>query len=216
MWKTLKNLVVEDDSSGQSAAPKTTTTAATPLGHAAPASTAVAADNKFVQALRGAIKNRATAFTSLLAAADKLVTIIPDPTTRLKAAFATVAGEGRGVKEVLGALEIHASDLEGQRLQFQRAAEEAKNIAVGGLQRELDTIQPSVAGAQSQITSMQTQIQSLNELIAQKSARGAELTAQISTENQRLTTSQQEFETALTIVKSELDGQKAIILTALS
>ena len=208
MWNKLKNLVVEETNPTSSPAP-VKAIVPSPTG-------GTVADNKFVSALRTAIKTRQTAFTTLLGAADKLISIIPDPNTRLKAAFATVSGEGRGVKEVLAALEIHASDLEGQRLQFSRAAEEAAKNAVGSLQVELDSVQPSIAAAQGQIQSMTAQINTLNEMIAQKSTRGAELTAQITAENQRLAVSQQEFETALMIVKSELDNQKAIILTALS
>lgn len=218
MLGKLKSLVWEDDPK-QAAAKPAAPTGSAPLG-AAPVAAApgVAApvDDKFVQALRTAIKNRPTAFTALLAAADKLASIIPDSNTRLKAAYATVAGEGRDVRTILGAIEVHAADLESQRMAFTKQAEDAARAAIGAKQAELDSIDPSIASAQSQIESLTRQIQSLNDTIAQKSARKAELTADIANENARFAGAKSQFETALTIVKSELDGQKAIIQSALS
>lgn len=185
-------------------------------GAAQMVSPSMTANNEFVTALRNAIKGRATAFTALLQAADKLAGIIPDPNTRLKAAFATVQGEGRGLKEVVGAIEVHMSDLEGQRAQFTAAMEKQKSQALGTLQGELQGLQPANENAQRQIASMSEQIQQLQALIGKNSARAGELQGQINAEGARFSTSQQEFETALTIVKSELEGQKTAVLSTLS
>lgn len=162
--------------------------------------------------MRTAIKSRATAFTALLATADKLASVIPDANTRLKAAYATVAGEGRDVPSILQAIEVHAADLESQRMQFSKQAEDAMKATVGSKRAELETIDPSIASAQQQVQSLQQQIQALNEAIAQKNIRKGELTADIATEEQRFNAAKQQFETALTIVRAELDSQKAVIV----
>lgn len=210
VWDKIKGLIVEDDApkSAAPAAPVSTT-----LGGAA---SVAPANDEFVQALRASIKGRATAFTALLSAADKLAAIIPDATMRLKAAFATVSTEGRGVKEVLAAIEVHAADLESQRLQFDTAAEKAKSLAVNGLQAELDALGPSSAAAQSQIDGMARQIQQMQELLGRNAARSTELTTLIAQETTRFLSSKQQFEAALGTVKRELDGQKAVVLSALS
>lgn len=216
MLGKLKGLIFEED--GQAASKPAQPQVAAPLG-AAPAAAGAApapADDKFVQALRAAIKNRPTAFTALLSAADKLANIIPDANTRLKAAYATVAGEGRDVRSVLQAIEVHTADLESQRMQFNKQAEDAMRAEVGAKRAELDTIDPSISSSQQQIQALTAQITALNEAIAQKTIRKSELAAQIATEEQRFAGAKQQFETALTIVQAELNGQKAIIQSALS
>lgn len=210
MLDALKGLIFETKSGPQ--APAKPATAAPTVSGSAPAARPV--DDQFVTALRNAIKARSSAFTALLATADKLSNVIPDSTMRLKAAFATL--EGRGLKEILGAIDVHAADLESQRMQFSRQAEDAMKREVGAKQAELDAIDPAIQVAQSQIEALSRQISSLNETIAQKSARKAELTTEIASETARFDTAKQQFETALTVVKGELDGQKAIIQSALA
>jgi predicted nucleic acid-binding Zn-ribbon protein len=219
MLGKLKGLIFEED--GSSKAPQQPQVA-TPIGTSPVAATpgavqaAPIADDKFVQALRSAIKSRQTAFTALLATADKLANVIPDANMRLKAAYATVAGEGRDVRSILQAIDVHTADLESQRMQFTRQAEDAMKIAVGSKQAELDTIDPSISSAQQQIQALTAQISSLNESIAQKTIRKSELSTEIATEQQRFAGAKQQFETALTIVSSELNGQKAVIQSALA
>lgn len=214
MWNKVKGFLVEDEN--PQAKPQAPQVAA-PLGSAQPqAGAAPVADDKFVQALRAAIKNRPTAFTALLATADKLASVIPDANMRLKAAYATMAGEGRDVRSVLQAIDVHTADLESQRMQFTRQAEDAMKVAIGAKQAELDTIDPSIGSAQQQIQALTAQIQALNETIAQKTIRKSELSTEIGTEQQRFAGAKQQFETALTIVQAELNGQKAIIQSALS
>lgn len=213
MWDKIKGFIVEEDTS---ATPQVKPQVSTPIGATPQTQSSSAGDDKFVQALRTAIKSRATAFTALLATADKLASVIPDANTRLKAAYATVAGEGRDVRSILQAIEVHAADLESQRMQFSKQAEDAMKVTVGSKRAELETIDPSIASAQQQVQSLQQQIQALNEAIAQKNIRKGELTADIATEEQRFNAAKQQFETALTIVRAELDSQKAVIQTALS
>ncbi len=213
MLDKLKGFIFEEDTNtktNQAPAPSSSSVSTgTPVQASAPT-----IDDEFVQALRAALKARSTAFTALLNNADKLSTVIPDANMRLRAAFQML--EGRGLKEILGAIDVHSADLESQRMQFARQAEEASKSAIGSKQLELDTIDPAIQNAQQQIEMLTRNIAALNETIAQKNSRKAELTIQISEENQRFESAKQRFETALTIVKSELEGQRAIIQSALS
>lgn len=213
MWSTIKGALFE----GEEQKPQQEQVQSKPATQNQVTGAATAQTNdKFVNALKTAIKSRQTAFTALMTAAEKLTNIIPDPNTRLKAAYATIQGEGRGAKEILGAIEVHQADLESQKLSFNKQSEDALRLTIGGKQSELDSIDPSIQIAQNQIQALTQQIQTLNETIAQRTARKAELAADIANDSATFAVAKQQFETALTIVKAELDGQKAVIVSALS
>lgn len=217
--KKMLGLVWESDSQTQTTQqPNSAASSAVPAAIQQPAGAAQApaATNKFVDVLRTSIRNRQTAFTALVTAADRLSNIIPDASTRLKAAFATIAGEGRDVRSIIQALDVHAADLDGQRMAFERQAEQAMKTTTGTWQAELDTIDPTIKSLQDQALALQQQIQSLSESITAKGSRKVELQNLLSVEQQRFEAARQEFNTALTLVKSELDGQRAIIQSALS
>lgn len=210
----LEKYVLADDPKKPKAAEATAPVQANhPLGSAPPTSIAAAPENQFITALRTAIKGRQSAYTQLLAAADKLVTIIPDANTRLKAAYATT---GRNVVEVVQAIDVHISDLESQRMQFGAALEKTKNDALGTMQNELNGLDPSVTSMTATITSLSQQIQDLQQRIGTATARKAELSTQISLKTNEFTSSEQQFAQALTVVKGELDGQKSIVQSVLS
>jgi chromosome segregation ATPase len=218
-WKTrLKSAVWDDGKPAEVVTPAASSS--TPIGQTAqPAAQFVPmpqANDEYVKALRVAMRQRSTAFTALLQAAEKLSAVIPDPTTRLKAAFTMVAGEGRGVREVMAAIDVHTADLDAQRLQFTNALESEKTKTLSGMETELQQLTAGSNTASQQIQSMQQQIQSLNGLITKNTARAAEVTVSLSNEKAHFTSSAQQFDSALAVVKSELDNQKAVIQSALS
>lgn len=176
----------------------------------------VSVNNEYLTLLRNAIKARSTAFTALVANADKLANVIPDSAMRLKAAFEMVKGDGRGLKEIMGAIDVHLADLESQRMQFGAAMTRQKQTAIGVLQSEFDSLAPANQTAASQIQALQQQIAALQETMNRNTSRAAELQSQITTEGMRFTTAEQQFETALQIVKTELEGQKAVVGSTLN
>lgn len=219
MWKTLKSFVVEED-------PKDATAAPAPQGvQQAPKPGQPAfvppvyqheVNNQFVDALRTALKGRSTAYTALLNGAEKLAAYIPDQTMRFKASFDQIKTEGRGVKEIAAAIEVHAQDLSSQQMHFIKALDQERAKTVGECEAELRRLEPANANAQQQIENMEAQIVRLREQISGTTQRQLELQQQVTIENDRIATQKQQFETAMNIVKSELDAQKNIILTALS
>ena len=208
LGKSLKGLIMEDEP----------TNSAAPTAPAAPQATMqlVSVDNQFVDALRASIKARPTALTALTAAAEKLTAVIPDSNMRLKAAFQMVKSEGRGVKELLDAITVHAADLESQKLQFGRAMESESQKAIGNLQAISENLAASTQSAQQQIVSLQEQLGKLNQLIAENATKSSETAQQINVEKSRLAQNAQQFETALMVVKNELENQRVIIQSALS
>lgn len=217
VWNTIKNSIFVDEAAAGAAKPAVAAPAAQPVQTAgAPASAAVSQDNQFLEVLRKVIKSRSTAFTALLEAADRLNNIIPDPTTRLKAAYATVVTEGRGLKEMLGAIDAHFSDLEGNKLAFTRSLETQKAAALNTLNAEKSALENSIKTSSDQIASMQQQIQQLQQVIATNTARSIEIATQIQTEDARFAATAQQFDTALLIVRQELEGQRSAIGSTLA
>lgn len=217
MWDKIKGLIIEDEGkpSAGAAAPRVVT----PLGGSTQAAAAVvdpSVGNEYVELLRKAILGRASALTSLLNAADKLATVIPDPTMRIKAAYQMVKSEGRGLNELLQAIEIHASDLASQERQFAAAAEQAFNTATGALDRELGALGPSSENARSQIESLQQQIANLNTVISNNTVRQTELTGKIAEEKAHFEANKVKFATALSAVQAELQSQKTVISSTLA
>lgn len=216
MWTNIKNAIFVDEAAkapqAQAAAPVATSVSS----GSAPAAAVVSQDNTFIELLRKVIKSRSTAFTALLDAADKLSSIIPDPTTRLKAAYATVASEGRGLKEMLGAIDAHNSDLEANKMSFTRSLETQRTAALSALESEKAALEASAKTSAEQIAAMQQQIQHLQQLISTNTTRAIEISTKIQAEEARFATTAQQFETALVIVRQELEGQRSAIGSTLT
>ena len=210
LGKSLKGLIMEDET------PPQTQTATAGAIVSVPNLRVVAPDNQFVDALREAIKGRSTALTALTTAAEKLITVIPDPDMRLKAAFQMIKGDGRGVKELLDAITVHIADLESQKLQFTRAMDAESQTTIGQLQTELSANASNAESAQAQIKSMQAQIDQLRQELMNNSNRKIELDQKIQAETARLSQNSQLFELALITVKNELENQRKVIQTSLS
>jgi predicted nucleic acid-binding Zn-ribbon protein len=220
MLETLKGLgkhIFEDESKSTPAQPSNTNS---PLGVSAAAVTSgvqtAASNNEYIGLLRQALKSRITAFTNLLTAADKLQNVIPDPSMRLKAAYEMVKAEGRGLTELLQAIEIHAADLASQERTFMNAAETALGTAINAMERELQSLEATNTSARQQIESFQQQIATLNTTIANNSGRQVELSNQIATERARFDSNKVQFNSALATVQAELASQKTIISSTLA
>ena len=211
LGKALKDMVFEDDTPRSQA--QTVSTGTVP---SVPNLRVVASDNQYIGALRDAIKGRSTALTALTAAAEKLITVIPDADMRLKAAFEMIKGDGRGVKELVDAITVHIADLESQKLQFTRAIDAESQSTIGQLQAELSSNAANTESAQNQIKSMQAQIDQLRKEVTIYGNRKIEIDQNIQAETARLSQNTQLFELALITVKNELENQRKLIQTSLS
>lgn len=211
LGKALKDMVFEDDTPRSQAQPVSTGTVPS-----VPNLRVVASDNQYIGALRDAIKGRSTALTALTAAAEKLITVIPDADMRLKAAFEMIKGDGRGVKELVDAITVHIADLESQKMQFTRAIDAESQSTIGQLQAELSSNAANTESAQNQIKSMQAQIDQLRKEVTIYGNRKIEIDQNIQAETARLSQNTQLFELALITVKNELENQRKLIQTSLS
>lgn len=220
MWKSIRDAILVDDGTTPSQPTTATTHNAAAAFSASPNHSAgaqvVQQDNEFIAVLRKAVKARPTPFTALLDAADRLAGIIPDPNMRLKAAFASVASEGRGLREILGAIDAHVADIEGQRMQFSRSLENQRATALGSLEAEKASLDATSKSAQQQIEQMSQTIQQLQQSINANITRAAEVSVKISTETSRFTGMQSMFDSALMIVKQDLENQRGAVTSTLN
>lgn len=175
----------------------------------------VDSNNEFIAVLREAIRSRHSAYNSLLAAADKLKAILPDPTTRFRAAYATIAGEGRNPQSIVESIRIHQNDLQAQRGAFEQQAKDSMQKAIGAKRAELNNIDPSVSTLQQQIDALQQQISQLQGSIHSKNERRVVLQSEIAQDEAKFHAATERFNAALATVSGELEAESQIIQTAL-
>lgn len=170
---------------------------------------------EFVAAIKKAVFGRNTALTQLMASADKMASIIPDAGTRLKAAFATMA-DGRTVKQVIDAVEVHLADVDGQEMQFKNALDAKTQSQCGTLDGQASTLANQIQQSQAEIETAQQRISALTASIGQLSQQHAEVLHAAATRRQELDQAALQFKQAAQAVRNELNGHKATIVSALS
>lgn len=213
----LKDAVfVEDPNAPKQEAPaKTVTVTAGNVAPGQPVQMAAPVNAEFVAAIRKAVLGRNTALTQLMAMADKLTSIIPDPNQRLKAAYAT-AGDGRTVKQIVDAVDVHLSDVDGEELKFKAALEGKVRSEIAPLEQQSQLLAQQAQGAQDQITQMQQRIAELTASIGTLTQQAATASAQAVTKKQELELMASNFQLAANAVRAELQQNKNIIASALN
>lgn len=188
--------------------------AAAPKGPVPAATFAAPANNEFVEAIKKGVYARNTAYTQLLAAADKLASIIADPTTRLKAAYAT-AGEGRAPMQIAAAVDIHLSDVDGEEARFKAAMEQKASREIGGANQQAEQCKGRIVAFEAEIVSMTQRITDLQNAILQaRNDHDAAVTSAV--EAQRaIDAAAGEFKVAAAAVRAELTASKAAITSTL-
>lgn len=214
MWDKISSALFVDDSAAKKSEPKSTSAPAAspvggfPVGQTATIAAGSGVNPDFIAAIRKAVFGKATALTSLIEAADKLQNIIPDATTRFKAAYAT-AGNGRTVQQIAAAADIHLADVEGEELRF-KAAVDAK------LGTEIQQLDATATSAATQITNLQRQLEETQLRITQLMQQQAEAAASSSQKKIELQTTSDQFKAAAQMVRNEIQTLRQTVLTSLS
>ena len=214
MFSALKGMIFEEDPNAVKTAPTTPTITSANIP-STPMSLTPQISPEFVAAIRKVVLARNTALTQLLAAADKLATIIPDANTRFKAAFAT-AGDGRSVKQIADAVDIHISDVDGEELRFKAAIDQKASAEVGTLEVRAQQAANAITSAQQQIEQAQQRISELTQQIGQAQADQASAMAEANTKRNEIEQAAVQFKLAAQAVRHELQSHKSTILSALS
>lgn len=216
--KQFKGLIFEDDGSETQAQTqgKATQVQHSTIGLGGRTSVAQVdgVNPEYVAAIKKATFSRSTALTSLMSAADKLAAIIPDPATRLKSAHA-MTGEGRTVRQITEAVDIHLSDVDGEELRFKTMINKKIESEVGALETQSGTLDQRIGQSQADIQSMQTRIGQLTQEIGEMTTEKQAVVQSIQTKRSDLDQAAAQFQAAAAAVKAELNANKQAIVSTL-
>ncbi len=218
MWDKIKGAIFEEAPGGQKPSPAPAPASSTPSGSQTAPSISIAPSGvnmDMVGAIKKAIFSRQTPFTTLMAAADKLSSILPDVNTRLKAAFAT-ASDGRTSKQVADAVDIHLVDVDAQERQFATALQQRTQQDIGGTQQRIASLKAGTDAATAQIQALQAQIQAAQDTIQRNAVEVATLEAEVATKTIELQNAERDFKIAADYVRNELGANKQAILSSLN
>lgn len=215
----VKGAIFEEDPNAPNqempAAPKGVTITSANITSGQPVQMAAPVSPEFVAAIRKAVLGRNTALTQLMTMADKLISIIPDPSQRLKAAYAT-AGDGRTVKQIVDAVDVHLSDVDGEEQRFKIALDGKISAEVAPLEQQAQILAGQVTTAQQQIEQAQARIAELTANIGTLSQNAAQAAAQAQQKRQEIEILAGNFKLAANAVRAELQQNKMVIATALN
>jgi predicted nucleic acid-binding Zn-ribbon protein len=170
---------------------------------------------EMVQAIKTNTLNRKTPYTALLEAAEKLASVIPDQVTRLKAAYAMV-GEQRTVGAILQAIDVHISDVDGERLRFNQASDQRRKTELSSLTAASQQLAEANKSMNGEIAAMQERIRALTDSIITNEGKVSELTAQLNSRTLEFDLAVQQFDAATNTVRAELEQQRAAISSTLT
>ena len=192
-------------------------TATTPRAAVAVSKGENSVNQHMLATLREKISSRSTAYVTLIDAAQRLASVIPEETTRLKAAFAMVSGEGnRSVASITQAIDVHIADLEGERIRFKQASVTQTNVKPAALRKQADTLAAQSAASTAQIERLQTEIAKLQADIVKNTAQCRDLTAQADQADTEIASISAAFDRTVDFLKNDLAARKAALSSILA
>jgi hypothetical protein len=210
---SIKGALFEGDTSATPQAPATVSTLKQPIqGVAATPGVNIqpSVNTDMVDSIRKVTMSKNTALTAVLNAADLLTDVIPDPTMRIKAAIKTSSG-GRTPKQIVDAIQIHVSDVDGEEMRFQRMIETKTQTEIGGMQSEISASQARATAIAQEIEALHKRIADLGVESNTITQRQSELNSQIAVRTSELQRAQVEFATAANVVRAELESHRNVI-----
>ncbi|EKS66752.1 MULTISPECIES: hypothetical protein [Caballeronia] len=167
---------------------------------AATQAAASAADNPMTPRLHEAVMSRATGFRQLATNMQALEKVIPDETSRLRAAFAVLQQSGGSIPNLLQDIDLHARDLETQSLRFREESDRERKQRVG--QRE-----KSLEDAKSLIDAAQLEVNRQQEIIDAQQKKITHLKVEIQNQTAELDRASEQFSAAVEHEKNWLAAQ---------
>lgn len=129
-------------------------------------------DATMLDQLNAVIVGRKSAYNTLLESSQKLASLIPDETTRIKAAFATL--DGRSFVDISSAIDVHVSDLELQRNRFKQTTEQQVAQRVGSLRQTAAKCATTIEACNRRLAEITQEAERLQQQIAEAKAQGAQ------------------------------------------
>ncbi len=181
------------------------------------ATAAASVDPEMLATLQKKINARSTPYVTLVDTAQRLVGVIPDEATRLKAAFAMVCGDGsRSAASIAQAIDVHLADLEGERIRFKNVSNDQMVGMAADLRKQASALVAQGASNTAEVERMQAAIASLQSAMAKNAAQARELTAAADKSEADIKAVCLAFDRAVEFVKSDLVGKKAALSALLA
>jgi hypothetical protein len=221
LWSSIASLVVETDEKPATAPEKQPVQAAmaapTVPGQlptfVAPVNS-LAPDPDMIAQLQTVVTKKASPYSAFLESAATLDGIIPDETMRLRAAIKVVTGDGkRTFEQISSAIDMHISDVEGQRLLFKGAADSRRRSEVDAPKQRAESLRNQNVQIQSQVEQLEAQIARLRDQAVQQDAEASQLDAQAQAAEADISTNEHRFGLSVDYVKNELAAKKQLIST---
>jgi len=177
----------------------------------------VSVDQEMLATLQSKIKSRTSPYVTLIEAADRLVSVLPDEPTRLKAAFAMVTGDGnRSVSSITKAIDVHLSDLEGERIRFKKTSDEQTILKSASLRDQAKNLHAQNVTNTSQIERLQADIAKLQDSIIKNTALCNDLNLQADNSEAEIKAVSAKFDRTVDFLKNDLAEKKHSLSTLLS
>lgn len=188
-----------------------------PVKGPAPAAPAYPSVNpEMLEVLQKKISGRVTPYTALLENAETLKDVIPDETMRLNAAYKMVSKDGRTVASITSAIDVHLSDLEGERMRFKQMTDKQIKDKSGALRGQAEAAEAAVNRAATDIERLEAQIAKLREEIVTNQQRSHELKQEADAAEADIINTANAFEATVEYVKQDLQNKKVSLGSLLS
>ena len=230
LGKTLKGLVLEDEPASKTQVNAMPTKPATSTFLSPSTSTflspqtpflpnliltgndgATGINKEMVDMVKAKAIERKTPFTALLESSDKLIKVLPDQKVRVQAAMAIVMGEGRTLQQILQAIDVHMSDIDGERLGFLKATEAKQKQDLGDITNQINITNQQVETSKTLSQQYKLKIAELDQETVIANENLVKLNTDLAAKTTEFDTITAQFETAVKIVKNELVDQKSLI-----
>ena len=216
LGKKILGLFVETDESSPEASTQSERQVKVGVAKSATALEA-SVDQEMLATLQNKINSRTSPYVTLIEAADRLVSVLPDEATRLKAAFAMVSGDGnRSVSSITKAIDVHMSDLEGERIRFKKASDEQTMSKSASLREQAKNLAAQNVVSTGQIERLQADIAKLQDSIIKNTALCNDLNQQADNSEAEIQAISAKFDRTVDYLKNNLAEKKLDLSTLLS
>ncbi len=173
-------------------------------------------DPEMVSQLQAVVLRRATPYTALVEASNRLSGIINDEATRFKAAYASVNGGGaRTIASISQAIELHCGDLEMEGKRFEQAMSAQMQERVGKAKEAADAKRAEATRLANRIEDLQRQIADAQAAGSEAVTEAASLDAAANAALDEINAVEQRFKQSVEIVKTDLVNKRAYLSTVL-
>jgi len=181
------------------------------------AKAASSVDQEMLASLQKKIHARSSPYITLIEAAQRMSGVIPDESTRIKAAYTMVSADGtRSLSSIMQAIDVHIADLEGERLRFRNASDEQTSRKSAAMRDQARNLEEQNAENAAQIQRLQADVAKLQTAIATNAAQSRELKQEADSADGEIKRVSIAFDVAVDFLKRDLAAKKNSLTTILS